>query len=77
MNKDIFNQELADILEIDFNDLNAEIELDNNNWNSLSIVAIIALLDEQFYISIDGDKLKNCRNVGELWKLIDQVIENK
>ena len=77
MNHNLFNEELAAILEIDLDELGPEKELDNNNWNSLSIVATIALLDEQFGISIEGEKLKNCLSVGELWNLIEQTIASK
>ena len=75
MGKEVFMDDLAAILEIEPTELHMDYGLDRNNWNSLAIVAAIALIDEQFGINIEGDKLRACTSVGDLWQLIQNAVE--
>jgi acyl carrier protein len=75
MSKEFFMEDLAAILEIEPTEINMDCGLDRSNWNSLAIVAAIALIDEQFGINIEGDKLRECASVGDLWKLIQNAVE--
>jgi acyl carrier protein len=75
MSKEVFMEDLAVILEIEPAELNMDYGLDRNNWNSLAIVAAIALIDEQFGINIEGDKLRGCASVGNLWRLIQNAVK--
>ena len=72
-----FREDLAAILEVDLDELHEELVLDSGNWNSLSIVSAIVLIDENFGISIDGEKLRQCQSVGALWQLIQDSRKNK
>ena len=71
-----FIEDLAAILEADPEELNEEFVLHSENWNSLSIVSAIVLIDEHFGVSIEGEKLRQCTTLGELWSLI-QAARNK
>lgn len=75
MSKEVFMEDLAAIFEIEPSELTMDYGLDRNNWNSLAIVAAIALIDEQFGINIEGDKLRQCSSVGGLWQLIQNGLE--
>lgn len=75
MSKEVFMEDLAAIFEIEPSELNMDYGLDRNNWNSLAIVAAIALIDEQFEINIEGDKLRQCSSVRDLWQLIQNGLE--
>jgi acyl carrier protein len=65
-----FKEDLAAILEVEPEEVTADLELHSGNWNSLSIVSTIVLIDEYFGTTIDGEKLRQCQSVGSLWELI-------
>lgn len=68
--KTSFMEDLAAILEADPEELHEEFSLHSENWNSLSIVSAIVLIDEHFGISIEGEKLRQCSTLEALWGLI-------
>jgi acyl carrier protein len=68
----LFMEDLAAILEADPEELREEFSLHSGNWNSLSIVSAIVLIDEQFGISIEGEKLRQCATLGALLELIQK-----
>jgi acyl carrier protein len=70
MSKEAFMEDLANILEIDLLELNDDFVLDSDNWNSLSIVTAIVAIDEHFGLTVEGEKLRQCDNVGKLIQLI-------
>ena len=56
---------LAQILELD--NVKVEDELDDFDlWDSLTILSIIAMLDEDYSVNIDGDKLAEFKTVQEI-----------
>ena len=65
-----FMEDLAAILEADPEELGEDFTLHSENWNSLSIVSAFVLIDEHFGISLEGEKLRQCSNLGALWNLI-------
>ena len=69
-------EDLAAILEVEPTELHMDYGLDRDNWNSLAIVTAIVLIDEQFGINIEGDKLRQCYSVGGLWQLIQNGLES-
>jgi acyl carrier protein len=77
MEKKAFMEDLAAVLEVEPAELCEDLELNRDNWNSLAIVSAIVLLDEQFGITIEGDKLRECSSVGNLWSLIEHAIRIK
>jgi acyl carrier protein len=74
MGKEAFEEDLAAILEVDPGELHDGFELHSGNWNSLAIVSAIVLIDEQFGVTIEGEKLRGCTSVGALWQLIQDAI---
>ena len=77
MGKDTFMEDLAAVLEVEPAELHEGFELNRDNWDSLAIVTVIVLLDEQFGIAIAGDKLRECPSVGALWNLIENAVKAK
>jgi acyl carrier protein len=75
MSKEAFMEDLAAILEVEPDELNHDFALDQDRWNSLAIVSTIVLIDEQFAVTIEGDKLRECASVDELWSLIQDVAQ--
>ena len=72
MNKEEFLKSMAEILEIEKIDEN--FILSDDIWNSLAVISTIALIDENFNITISGDLLNNCKTIGDLWKLIQEKV---
>ncbi len=75
MSKEAFMEDLAAIFELEPTELTMDYGLDRDNWNSLAIITAIVLIDEQFGINIEGDKLRQCSSVGGLWQLIQNGLE--
>ncbi|WP_339688744.1 acyl carrier protein [uncultured Parasphingorhabdus sp.] len=72
MMNDKFNEELADTMEIEVSQLTKDYELEESeNWDSMTIVTTIALIDEHFGKSIDGEKLADCKTLGDIYGLIE------
>ena len=66
-----FRTELAEILDIDEQDLLADMILDDSVWDSLAIVSTAALIDEEYSKIVDGEMLTNCKSIKELMNLIE------
>ena len=70
MNKDIFLEELAEVLELEKDDLHDDFLFSEDTWDSLTIISAIAVIDEQYDIIIGGDDLMECGSLAQLWTLI-------
>ena len=65
-----FHNELAEILELEPEEVTPELRLEDTTWDSLAVVSTIALIDEQYDIAVSADALSNCETVGDIEKLI-------
>jgi len=71
-----FLEELADLLEINKSELTCEYQLvGNENWDSLSLISVIVMVDEHFQLSVSNEALRKCMVVGDLLKLINDKRE--
>lgn len=61
---------LADILEIDVARVGPGLNLTELAWDSLAIVATIALVDENFGFTPSGSALAKCQTVADIEALI-------
>ncbi|AEE91906.1 conserved protein of unknown function [Tepidanaerobacter acetatoxydans Re1] len=71
-----FLAELADLLEVDAEDLNDDYELDSENFDSVAVVSTIALIDEYFDVTVNGKSLSQAKTVGEVMDLIKKAKED-
>ena len=69
MKKNIFFEELIEIIELDEDQISEETLI---SLDSLSILSIIAFLDENFDKRVSAEKLKNITKVMDLIKLVGQ-----
>lgn len=69
MSEDAFLAKLSTILEVDPDKLNAQFRLDYGNWDSLTVMATIAAIDEQFDLSVSPKELAACATVSDLLAL--------
>ena len=74
MNKDAFLEELAEVLELEKDDLHDDFLFSENSWDSLTIISVMAVIDEQYHIIIAGDDLMKCESLAQLWALIQERI---
>jgi acyl carrier protein len=65
-----FYEELAEILEIDVDQVTPDLRLEDTSWDSLAVVSTIALIDEQFDEAVSADALTSCQTVGDIEQLI-------
>lgn len=65
-----FLEDIAAVLEASPEELNNSFPFTRDNWNSLSIVSAIVIIDEHFGLTIPGEKLRDCQSFGDLIGLI-------
>tara|TARA_B100000242_G_scaffold251227_1_gene192927 strand:+ start:332 stop:556 length:225 start_codon:yes stop_codon:yes gene_type:complete len=64
----LFVKRLSD--ELDFEKLpTLDSSLDDLGWDSLAIITTIAIFDELFEITLDVEKLKNCKTLKDVLQL--------
>jgi len=70
MNK--FYKGMSDIFEVELTEISEEYILNENNWDSLAIISTIALVDNCYGLILSGNDLYNCKNIGDIIKLIEK-----
>ena len=76
MTKKELLQMLEEIIEADPDTLTGEELIEDlENWDSLAVVNFIALVDENFGITLSPEKIMNSKTVNELVSLLDGYIE--
>ena len=69
-------QMFEEIVEADPDTLTGEeLVEDLENWDSLAVVNFIALVDENFGITLSPEKIMNSKTVNELVSLLDGYIK--
>jgi acyl carrier protein len=71
-----FYEGLAEILEVELEDVTPALELEESVWDSLAVVSTIALIDEVFDRTVSADSLIECKTVGDIEKLLDSSAAN-
>jgi len=72
MNKTEFIGAVAEILEISADGLTGAEELEAiGNWDSLSIISFVAMVDADLNQTVDPEKLKKARTLDDLAALVD------
>lgn len=68
-----FKEQLAEILEIDTNEIDFEKNLeDYDSWDSLAALSLISLADTDYNKSINRAKLLELKTVGELYRFLSE-----
>jgi acyl carrier protein len=64
---------LAKTLQLDRKNLNPDTKLDSlEEWDSLGIMAVIAMLDKQFDIRLKGDELALLQTSNDILKHMEE-----
>jgi len=73
MKTDPFIDALAEVLELEPSEVQENLELTSENWDSLTVLATIALVDEYYGVIVDGGALSDCTSIGNLLEKIQQL----
>jgi acyl carrier protein len=65
-----FYEGLAEIFEVDVAEISGDFSLVDNNWDSLAVVSVIALVDECDNVMLCGSVLAKCEKVSDIEALI-------
>jgi acyl carrier protein len=77
MTKQEFLTELEDVLEADAGSITGNEALtDLEGWDSLAVMAIIAMANEKFDVILSASKLAKAKNVGDLIALLGDIISD-
>ena len=63
-----FLKRLAGELEVDV--VTPDFHLADDNWDSVTILSAVALIDDYFDLTVPGEDLENCETVGQVLYLI-------
>jgi acyl carrier protein len=74
MNTEEFISRLARVLELPTDGFDESFPLQGDNWDSLSHLSTIALIDEMYGIAVPTADLMDCRNVGEVVALVRERL---
>lgn len=66
----MFREGLAEVLDIDVEELRPEYRID---WDSIAVVTTIAMVDDLFDVVLDGAAINRCETFADLQKLIGGV----
>lgn len=47
---------------------------DNDEWSSLIGLSVIAMVDDEFDVSLKGDDIKNSSTIGDIYKRIKAYV---
>ena len=61
-----FKEILSEILELELNQISGELELNEDNWTSLSIISFIDEINQEYDIELDGEDLEEIQTVSHL-----------
>ena len=68
---DKFLNLMAEALEIDVSEVKEDLALDpEENWDSIALLSVIAEIDMQYGVELDGEELSGCRKLSEVYDLI-------
>ena len=77
--KKITKEELLEEIKITLQreeEISLDTELEEmEEWDSLAYISIISLYDKLFDFLITIDKLKKCKNIGDLIKLVSNKLD--
>ena len=65
-----FKSEIAEILDVEEQEISLTFALDDSNWDSLAKVTTAALIDEVYSKIVDAEELSDCKSLNELMLLI-------
>lgn len=63
---------IEECMDLDIGTINADDELDSfEEWDSVTALSIIAMVDERFHKMLSGDDLKGAKTVADILKMME------
>ncbi len=72
MEREAFVAKLCAALEFPPGSLTEKSPLKPDAWDSVGLLNVISLIDEDLGITVSGEDFKNCRTVGELLAFLEE-----
>ena len=67
-----FLDNLSEVLEVSKNSINTDSKLNEINWDSLSIIGCISIVDDLFEIRLTGEELSDAKDINDIIDLINK-----
>jgi len=78
MNIEQFRNEIENIIECEAGSLHGSEPLSElEDWDSLAVLAFIAMIDKNFSIILNAEKITNCKTVDDLGALLGDLISRE
>jgi acyl carrier protein len=77
MDEEALRTGLADVLEVEPTALTDDLPLTGDNWDSMAVVATLALIDEMYGVSVPPSALDDCASVGSLIASIKRAVSSE
>jgi acyl carrier protein len=71
-----FLAKLAAVFEVETSAIQPDFSL-SGRWDSMAVLATIALIDENFDVTVPIEELTECRSVADLLSLVRQSVEQR
>ena len=67
-----FNQNIVNLFDdIDTSNFSVLTDFkDNDEWNSLLVLSVIAMVDEEYGIIITSDDIRQAKTIGDLYSIV-------
>ena len=72
-----FRDGLSSILHVAPDAVRPELHFAEDKWDSMTMISVIALIDDTFGITIPVEKMASCRSVADLLAAIDFALSQK
>lgn len=73
MDRAAFVTKLCTALELPAGSLTEKSPLNSEAWDSVDLLNVIALIDEDVGLAVSGDDFKRCRSVGDLLTFLEEA----
>ena len=71
-----FVEQLKDILEMENVEVNLEDKFrDYENWDSMAALSVIAMIDDEFGVVINGEDFREMNTVGDLIEAVKKRMQ--
>ena len=68
-----FIEKFKEVLEIEDRDLNLSDKFrEYEEWDSLAFLSVIAMIDEEYDVLIEGKDFKELQTLGDIWNAIKE-----
>jgi acyl carrier protein len=65
-----FYEGMAEILELEVEEITPELRLKDASWDSLAVVSTIALVDDVYNVALDATKLGTCETISNIEAMV-------